>query len=193
MYFTDEELLEFGVERIDERCFKIPCEICGRKIRRTQFSPKRNYICDYCKGLIKEKRKVKIPNAETKCERRFKNAVEEIKNQVKNFDDYERAIKLAKTRCKLYGSIPEAMVCIELLRLNHKVIPQQKIGKYKVDFVVKDLKTVIEVDGEIYHRKINSDREAMIQVSLGMEWKIKHVPAELIRKDIQKLNKVLEL
>ena len=84
-------------------------------------------------------------------------------------------------------------MCIELLRLNHKGIPQQKIGKYKVDFVVKDLKTVIEVDGEIYHRKINSDREAMIQVSLGMEWKIKHVPAELIRKDIQKLNKVLEL
>lgn len=193
---TERELKEYGVE-VEDGHYYIPCEICGRKIRRTQFSLKRTYVCDYCKGLIKEKQKASIPeellNVKTKHEIRFDNAVEEIKQQVKNFDAYSRAINIARTACESFGSIPEAMVAIELLRLKHKIIPQQKIGKYRVDFALPNVKRIIEVDGGTFHRGTDGEREAFIQLRLGYAWKIIHVPAELIRNDIQKLSQVLKL
>lgn len=179
------------------RCsYLIPCEICGRKIRRTQYSRKRTYICDYCKGLIKEKEKAVIKKelleVKTLHEERFDKAVDRIFCQVDNPEEYDNAIRIAKTRCEYYDSIPEAMVAIELLKLKYKIIPQQKIGRYKVDFAIPSIKKVIEVDGSLYHKQINNEREAKIQFSLGLDWKIIHVPAELIEKDIQKLKQIIE-
>ena len=93
-----------------------------------------------------------------------------------------------------YGSVPEAMVAIELLRLGYRVIAQQKINKYRVDFYLPDDKIVIEVDGELYHsKKKHSDREAIIQLTLGWDAQIIHIPAELISNDIRKLKKCIEI
>lgn len=196
MGYTDA--IEDGIV-FDEngRRFYIPCEICGRKIIRTQYSRKRTYICDYCKGLIKKKEKASIPkeleNVETKREKQFRRAVEKIKAQVKDYDKYERPIELAKTRAELYGSVPETMVAIELLKIGYKIIPQQKIKKYRVDFAIPREKIIVEVDGSIYHRdRYKGDREAIIQLALGLDWKIIHIPAELIEKDITKLKSVIE-
>lgn len=179
--------------------YLIPCEECGvEKIRRTQYSRKRRYVCDYCKGLIKRKEKIsklkELEDIETKAEKRFKNAVGNIEKQVKDFSKYSKPIEIAKTRAELYASIPEAMVAIELLKLGYKIIPQQKIGKYKVDFAIPKQKLVIEVDGSIYHRDVyKGDREAMIQLSLGLDWKIIHIPAEGIAKDVTKLKKAIDV
>lgn len=149
----------------------------------------------YVKGTKLGKKKAyedKYIDVETKWEKRFNSAVENISKQVRNFDDYEDAIRLARTRLNDYDSIPEAMVAIELVRLGHSVIPQQKIGRYKVDFALKDIKTIVEIDGELYHKNIHkNDREATIQLCLGFDWKIIHIPASLISKDIQKLEKII--
>lgn len=196
--------IEDGVELLGpyETCrgirynYSIPCELCGRRIVRTEYSRKRSYICDYCKGVIKKKKKTQmseeLKNIKTPKEMRFDRAVEKIRKQVKNFSEYEKAIEIAKTRAEYYGSIPEAMVAIELLKLKYRIIPQQKIGKYKVDFVLPNKKIVIEVDGALFHSKPNNDREATIQFSLGLDWKIIHLPAELIEKNIVKLKTVIE-
>lgn len=178
--------------------YKIPCERCGEILTRTQYNRRVNYLCDYCKNLVKKKQKVlvakELEKVETRKEKQFKKATEKIKKQVKNFDEYNKAINIAKTKTELYGSTPEAMVAIELLRLGFKIIPQQKIKNYRVDFVIPKEKIVIEVDGEIFHRdKFNGDREATIQLSLGFEWKIIHIPAELIEKDIRKLKQAINL
>lgn len=55
--------------------FQIPCEKCGKIIIRTQYSRKRTYLCDYCKGVLKEKKKVEFPDVRTKHEKRFDQAV----------------------------------------------------------------------------------------------------------------------
>lgn len=175
----------------------IPCELCGGDVKRTQYSRTRNYICNYCKGLIKKKEKIvldHIENVETKAERRFNKAVANIEKQVKNFQAYEKAINIAKTRAEKYGSIPEAMVAIELLKNKHKIIPQQKIGKYRVDFALPDIKMVVEVDGIIFHRRTErkEDREYAIQLALGFDWKIIHIPAELAAKRITMLEKAIQ-
>lgn len=175
------------------RCrYYIPCEVCGKEIIRTQYSRKRNYICDYCKSKIKKKKICKYEEIKTKCDVRYEKAVEEIKKQSKDFSDYEKSIRIAETRNEKYGSIPEAMVAIELIKNGYSIIPQQKIGKYKVDFLIPKEKIVVEVDGELYHKNdFKKNREAEIQIILGFDWKIIHIPAEKIRKDIKKLNLII--
>ena len=176
--------------------YYIPCQICGRILKRNVYSRTLNYSCNYCKKTIKKKAKIQkeLLEVETPKERQFNKAVSNILNQVKNPVEYERAIKLAKTRCELYGSIPETMVCIELLKLGYNVIPQQKINKYRVDFAIPDNKLIIEVDGSIYHKDVyKGDREAIIQLSLGLDWKIIHIPAEKIAKNITKVKNIINV
>lgn len=179
--------------------YKVKCEICGREIESGMYDRKKHFKCDYCKMKIKKKEEqekidyTEIMGVKTKREKQFEKAVKNIKEQVKNFQTYERPIEIAKTRAELYGSIPEAMVAIELIRLGFSIIPQQKVKNYKVDFVIPKEKMVIEVDGSIYHRdKYKGDREAIIQLSLGLDWKIIHIPAELMAEDIQKLKEVIQ-
>lgn len=130
----------------------------------------------------------------TPKEKQFDKAVNKIKKQVFDFSLYEKAIKIAEIRQELYGSIPEAMVAIELLRLGYSIIPQQKIKKYKVDFAIPKEKIIIEVDGSLYHKDVyKGEREAIIQLSLGLDWKIIHVPAEKIAENITKLKQVIEV
>ena len=84
------------------------------------------------------------------------------------------------------------MVAIQLLYLGYVITPQQKIGRYRVDFLIESIKTVIEIDGAIFHAKQKTNREAVIQLSLGLDWKILHIPAELIAQDILKLETILQ-
>lgn len=191
-----EDNISYDLNTISGRAvYYIPCEVCGGKVKRTQYSRKRNYICDYCKGLLKKKEKIviskEIISAQTKAEKRFEKAVEEIKHQVKNIDEYKNEIKIAKTKTELYGSIPEAMVAIELLKLKYKIIPQQKVGKYRVDFALPKEKIIIEVDGKIFHNGTSGNREAEIQLMIGLDWKIIHIPAESIRGNITKLKNAI--
>lgn len=179
------------------KTYHVPCDKCGKIVKRLVYNGDQENICPACRLGIKRKRKIAEQNdldhIVTKHEKRFDKAVERIKAQVKRFDKYDKAISLARRRCEQYGSIPEAMVAIELVRLGHSVIPQQKIGRYRVDFLLKDVKMVIEVDGSLFHRdKYKGDREAFIQTSLGFDWAIVHIPAELIEKDIVKLSKIIK-
>lgn len=177
--------------------YLIPCERCGQPVKRKAYGRNLTVICDMCKLGVKRKEQA-IANAwldeiETKGERRFNQALDELQAQVKNFSEYEKAITIARRGTERYGSIPEVLVAIELIRLGYKFIPQQKVGKYRVDFYIPEDKFVIEVDGSVYHRNITKgDREATIQFSLGLDVKIIHISAELIRKDIRKLGKYIE-
>ena len=154
-------------------------------------------MCDYCKLKVKNKKAVlknELLETKTNKEIQFDKAVENIKKQVQNFQDYTRAISIATQASEKYGSVPEVMVAIELIRIGYSIIPQQKIKKYKVDFAIPKEKIVIEVDGSIYHKDVyKGDREAIIQLSLGLDWKIIHVPAEYISKDIQKLEQIIKI
>ena len=185
------DALEDGIERIPgvrHGTFLIPCEVCGRKIQRTSYSRKRTYICDYCKGVIKKKLAPTIPDTETKAERRFNKAVSRIREQVRNFNKYERAVEIARKRVERYGSIPEAMMAIGLLQAKFAITPQQRIGKYNVDFLIPKHKTIVEVDGSIYHanREKEKKRDLYLRTALGFDWIVIHVPAERIEQNLEK-------
>lgn len=184
--------------------FVVPCSCCGNEIIRKSYGRNTKYICNACKVAKMEKRKVDQKKQDafvnqlydtitTKEERRFNNAVDVIQKQVKHFSSYEKDIEIARRGQFKYGSIPEAMTAIELIHLGYSIIPQQKVGKYRVDFYLPKEKIVVEVDGSLYHRdEFNGDREATIQFSLGLDAKIVHIPAEVIRKNVRIVDKVMK-
>ena len=59
--------------------------------------------------------------------------------------------------------------------------------------LLASISTKIEVDGSVYHKdSYKGDREAIIQLALGLDWKIIHIPAEYIAKDIQKVEQIIK-
>lgn len=175
----------------------VPCDVCGNMMKTLNYGHNRKFICDRCKDR-RERHKQEVETAwfeviEEKGERRFNQALDKIQAQVDDFSKYDKAVKAARKAQDKYGSVPEAMVAVELLKLGYRIIPQQKVGKYRVDFYLPKEKMVVEVDGELYHRdNFRGDREATIQLSLGLDLTIVHVPAEWISKNIRKLKKVIE-
>lgn len=194
-YYYDESRPSRGTK--GTIVYIVPCQNCGKVTERTSYGGNIAYICPACREKKKQHQK-EVEQAwfdiiEEKGEARFNKALDQIEKQVKSFDKYERAAEIARQGQGKYGSVPEAMVAIELIRLGYSIIPQKKVGKYRVDFYVPKQKFVIEVDGQMYHRNIyKGEREAQIQFALGLDVKIIHVPAELIAKDIQKLKKVID-
>lgn len=147
-----------GIEIVEDGrwgCYyKIPCAQCGNTYGSRQYTGNRTYLCPICREINKKKRKaaveelaLSIPDAETKEEKRYRKAVEEIEKQVGSLKGYERAVEICRKATFKYGSTPEAMLAIELVKNKYKIIPQQKIGSYHVDFALPDEKLIIEVDG----------------------------------------------
>lgn len=192
-----KEAIEDGIEFwFDHRYYyKVPCDVCGTKVIRGNYGRRLPCICDSCKAK-KQQHKKEIEKAwfdviEEKGEHRYNKALDAIQKQVKDFSKYETAARIARKAQDKYGSVPEAMVAVELIKLGYRFIPQQKIKKYRVDFFIPDIPMIIEVDGEIYHSK-QTNREAEIQFAVGFGVKILHVPAELIANDIQKLGALID-
>lgn len=177
------------------KVYHIPCAKCGRIVKKRIYNGDKDYYCDVCKLNLREKEKALehelLDSILSKGEQRFLKAKGKVLEQVKNPDEYTKAIGIAETRADLYGSIPEAMVAIELIKLGYSIIPQQKVGRYKVDFAIPKEKLIVEVDGGLYHKDINSDRDNYIKLCIGLDWEIVHVPAEWISKDIRRVRKVL--
>lgn len=177
--------------------YMVPCERCGKTFRSISYGRNRHYVCNACRYGEKQNREVfvdaLINTLHTKEEQRFDKAVDSIRKQVKNFKKYERAVEIARKATKKYGSVPEAMAAIELVRLGYSIIPQQKVGRYHVDFYLPKDRIVVEIDGALYHKEpFGGNREATIQLSLGLDVKIVHVPAETISKDIAMLEKIMK-
>lgn len=174
--------------------YVLPCDICGTKILRGSYSKTRIYLCDKCHAKVRAQYNPKEIAKQERADKRFDKAVETIRKHTKKdrFEEYAKAIKAAGTGKNKYGSVPEAMVAIELLKNGYKIIPQQKAGRYTVDFAIPEQKYVIEVDGGLYHQSRDEDREALVQLFFGLDWLIIHVPAEWIRKNIHKLKTIID-
>ena len=162
-----------GVEIVEDGrwgCYyKIPCAQCGNTYGSRQYTGNRIYLCPTCREINKKKRKAAV-------------------------EGYERAVEICRKATFKYGSTPEAMLAIELVKNKYKIIPQQKIGSYHVDFALPDEKLIIEVDGSIYHANTQKEleREAAINYRIGFDWHFIHIPAESISKDVRKVVRLLK-
>lgn len=181
--------------------YYVPCQNCGKIRGRRKYTGKEIYLCPACLELKHAKQRAEVealalsmPDAETKEEKRYRSAVEAIEKQVGSLKGYEKAVDICRKATYKYGSIPEAMLAIELIRKGYRIIPQQKVGKYRVDFALPNEKLIIEVDGSIYHtnKQKELEREASINYAIGLDWHFIHIPAESISKDVRRVVRLLK-
>ena len=200
------DALRDGIEYVENErgyivYYKIPCHLCGETYGSRQYTGNRIYLCPTCRELKKAKQKafveqleLSIPDAETKEEKRYRKAVETIEKRYGSLKGYEESIEVCRKATFKYGSVPEAMLAIELVRRGYRIIPQQKVGKYHVDFALPNEKLIIEVDGSIYHtnKRKELEREGHINLVIGLDWHFIHIPAESIDKDVRKVVRLLK-
>lgn len=180
----------------NRRChrFMIPCAKCGEIMAKATYKPELVYLCPYCRRSQEEKKKAVFEDAyaeiRSKKEQQFDKAVELLHARIPG-GNFDKSIALAEQRVELYGSIPEAVTAIMLLQEGYKIIPQQKVRNLTVDFCIPADKIVVEVDGSLYHtdKAKSLQRDLRIQMALGMDWEVIHLPAEGV---IQKPSKVCE-
>ena len=169
------------------RCNPI-CKECGKSFG-SNYMPKKNPICPDCKSIDRGNKNLYDA---AKKESKFDEAMYRIKKMVKDFPMYENPAKVIH-KClhheKWFQSTEEIMVGIELIKDKVKVIHQQKIGRYKADFVLPELKTILEVDGKIYHgdKFAEGKRDGLILLTMGLDWHIVRIDTGKINNSIQSL------
>lgn len=203
----DPEFLKlYGVKEIENgsrggasNAYDIPCSICKKYIRMASFDKQKVYVCQSCRVKSKKKREVKLQDeidatlldyVDVRHVRRYEKAIDLLHRNIRDITRYENAIALLEAKRDDFDSVPEALVAIQLIKDKHKISIHPIIQGIKPDFVVVDLRCVVEVDGGIYHT--NDEKEALkdykLHRALGAEWGVVHIPAEYISKNIAKLD-----
>lgn len=165
------------------------CLMCENEFKKKN----QDCICPKCQEKIKfvkkiemvdkAKRKLETP----KCKEMHsykKTLVSEYAEKVK-----ERILSGKDT----FDSIPEVMLAIQLERIGLKYYSQKKIGDCKVDFVIPQIKVILEIDGEIYHKDNDKAflRDRKIMSLVGENWEIIHIDASMVPKYTWNLKEAL--
>jgi len=207
---TSEELLSLGIKkttspgrgRESTTAYIYKCHTCGNPVKMFSIFLDKVVYCNLCKTDAKKRIAMAKRNADRQiAELNGLNIVDEKKKQrfinaaniVRKYGDYESAITKAETSYDKYDSIPEAITAIILLNAGYSVIAQQNIAGLRLDFVLPKKKTVIEVDGALYH---NQDKQAIrdyiIKHKLGADWDIIHLPADDVKKSPKSFEKMIK-
>ena len=83
------------------------------------------------------------------------------------------------------------MVALELARRGVNAHHQVKVFEYTVDFVLPEMKVVLEIDGAPYHgkdrQKYQQTRDDVIKWKLGDGWEVIRINTDNINTNITKL------
>jgi very-short-patch-repair endonuclease len=65
---------------------------------------------------------------------------------------------------------------------------QYRVGRFWCDFALPSLKLVLEIDGERWHQdmKKEMERDRMIKILLGKEWRIVHIREKDLEKELDR-------
>lgn len=198
VFMSYKDAVEDGVPiRIDCYGFEAyfpPCKYCGAPVRNWSYVRGKNYACPACREIaVAQERMANETVHLSEKEKRLSNAVKRI-SKVVDISKYTDAIEKVKTSLNRRGcfqSTEEVMVCLELLRRGVNFRHQVKILDYKADFVLQDLKVVLEIDGSPFHRRENADqqrkRDELIIWKLGEQWDIIHIKTDNINTNVTRL------
>lgn len=177
--------------------YMVECHKCGKEMKVIRYSSGTRYTCDDCKNKIKQ---IEDEYRALKKQRQFDSAVNILHKQIKynkgNQKQYKDAIMAVEQKinagCK-FDSKEEILVAIMLEKSKIKYSEQVKIGKYRIDFVIPNMKIILEVDGRCYHGGTQSDEEKdfLMQSLFGKEWKIVRISDDVINRNILYLDEFL--
>lgn len=150
------------------------CIFCG------EILEKKGYTCESCANKMELLLKIKkLDNAKDKMRKGAKKFAGEDYDYEEERDSVAMKILLDNFQ---FNSTEEACVAMQLEKENIKYYPNYKIGRYMVDFLLPDLKIIIEVDGKLYHKDETKEffRERYIMSAVGEKYEIVRIKAENI-------------
>ena len=172
-----------------------PCVDCGQHVptwvKRTDVV----YKCKECREKEKDdKRLLQRKISSLMLLRRVDKAKEIITRAYGNLDGYKHALGVVEKNLDKPGwfqSTNEVLVAMELIRSRVKARHQVKMGKWRVDFVLPEMKVVLEIDGAYHDGKERKEKdrlkEGAIIANLGASWEVVHIRDDILKKNPQKL------
>lgn len=177
------------------------CHNCGTEVPVWRYESGMKYICRKCKL---EERLI-IADARKEEDHKTRTAkLEKVIGRIKShgtFAKYESAIATARKMIDdgghIFDSTEEIEVALVLLAEGINFRHQVRFGKrYVADFVLDDMKVVLEIDGDIFHgesRKAKQQiRDDLIIAALGPEWEIVRIKTSALNQNVTKLPKALK-
>ena len=181
-------------EGIGNTMYKVSCDFCEDGWVFVWKPQDMKYKCKICKLEDKEMNRRKNKNLrELEAERRLEIAIEYLERKG-TLHKYSKALDVVGKnlyRKNWFESSNEILVALELIRNGHKIRHQVKMGRWRVDFIIPELKVVLEVDGELFHGKEKREKEIIrdhaIIAHLGPDWEVIRIDDRVLKKNIQKL------
>ena len=212
-YYDPKKLKERGIIQKTELIagwyegvvYYIPCDTCHTDyVRSRTVDFNKVYICPRCRKRIRsakaekdreeklaEVKKLYDESIDEKHLLRFEKAVDHIEENVskERFKKYGTSIDILRKNADLFDSIPEAVASIQLLNEGYRIVPQAKVGRYRIDVALPDIKCFVEIDGSIYHKTKESEarRDYAIRSAYHYKWAIVRIPSDFV------MNKFTEL
>ena len=153
------------------------CLICGEEFESGKTNA---YACAKCERKIKLIKKMEmVDKAQKELEKR-KGRMRSTKPKL-DMSAYANSVKQRVVDgIDSFSSMPEAVVAIQMERIKLKYTTQVDIAGKKVDFVIPEIRIILEIDGELYHTDENKAflRDRQIMSAVGEEWEIVHINAQ---------------
>ena len=177
-----------------------PCVDCRAPVKNWTKNRKQAFRCAHCKAMLKEKEKhLSSQITSLQKQRWLEKAIKIIEKQTGNISEYGHAIETVQKHFDKSGwfqSTNEILAALELIRTKTKARHQVVMGRWRADFVLPDMKVVLEVDGAFHSQKIQNDRDklkdAAIIAALGPGWEIVRIDDELFKSNIKRLVPAIE-
>ncbi|QHI72887.1 DUF559 domain-containing protein [Aminipila terrae] len=154
------------------------CWNCGKETD-DKWLYKRSY-CEECAAVLAKQ--VSIDQVEywrLKNKMMIERAVKRIEDSTDNIhpiEFYKPAIKVVSNYTDAhptaFASTEEALTAIILVANKIRAKVQYRILNFRVDFLLPDLHTVLEIDGKQHNKYKDSKRDLQILYKLGKGWEI---------------------
>ncbi|WP_061567560.1 DUF559 domain-containing protein [Geobacillus stearothermophilus] len=178
----------------DLKTFYFPCWSCGIPVATILDKPYVRLFCPECKDEYEQDKQETLSKyIELKTRVMFERAMRILEKQFAHLYEYkdesEVVLELALKDPEKFGSSHEMVAAMELLRNRVKAKLQQKILRHRVDFLLPELKVVLEIDGYMhdYSKLKDSKRDVKIINELGTGWEVVRIPTKYIEQNVKML------
>lgn len=182
---------------LEEYCF--PCWKCDTPVYLLSPTPILRVFCPECKEEYKrEKEQTLEQYIQLKIKVMHERALRFLEKQEAQLYKYKEAseavLGFALSNPDKFGSSHEMIAAMELIRHGIRTKMQQKIAGHRVDFMLPDLKVILEIDGHMhkYHKLKDSKRDITLRNELGNDWEVIRIPTKYLEQNAGALIKAIK-
>jgi very-short-patch-repair endonuclease len=174
------------------------CWECGKMVKREYEMPRRAFCVECRENHEVRHKEMTAEYASLKIKLMHERAINSMERSGVMMHEYKEAadkvIEAALSDTEKFMSSDEIIAAIILLEYGYQFGINYKVGKYRVDFYIPEIKVCVEVDGHLHEFKTvhDSNRDIDIRNELGREWEIIRIPTKYIESQPELLPIAIE-